>query len=108
MRVQRTALMRLAEQKLPVVGDYYVREIPPSDNVSALLGSARRIGANVPVYSRSDIFANEKRHMRRALVADSEAFLGGEGQRVGVVHKNHRLLLLGYQFLRLRVHFNDQ
>lgn len=79
--------MRLAEQKLPVVGDYFVRDIPPSDNVSALLGSARRIGANGPVYSRSDIFANEKRHMRRALVADSEAFLGGEGQRVGVVHK---------------------
>ena len=32
--------MRLAEQKLPVVGDYFVRDIPPSDNVSALLFSA--------------------------------------------------------------------
>lgn len=44
MRVQRTALMRLAEQKLPVVGDYFVRDIPPSDNVSALLGSAKESG----------------------------------------------------------------
>lgn len=41
----------------------------------------------LPVYSRSDIFANEKRRVRRALVADSEAFLGGGRQRVGVVHK---------------------
>lgn len=39
MRVERTALMRLVEQKLPVVGDYFVRDIPPSDNVSALLGA---------------------------------------------------------------------
>ncbi|KAL8810028.1 MAG: hypothetical protein Q9223_007837 [Gallowayella weberi] len=27
-------------QKLPVVGDYFVREIPPSDNVSILISTS--------------------------------------------------------------------
>lgn len=34
----------VVEQKLPVVGDYFIREIPPSDNVSALLGADREWG----------------------------------------------------------------
>ena len=25
-------------EKIPVVGDYFVREVPPEDNVSALMG----------------------------------------------------------------------
>ena len=26
------------EQKVPIIGDYFVREVPPSDNVSSHLG----------------------------------------------------------------------
>ena len=43
-------------QKFPVVGDYFVREIPPSDNVSAVLRVDWRCGADVRMYSRSEIF----------------------------------------------------
>ena len=38
------ALTGLAEQKFPVIGDYFVREIPPSDNVSPPLGADRKWG----------------------------------------------------------------
>lgn len=43
MRVDNSADL-IAEQKMPIIGDYFVREIPPSDNVSALLGADRSWG----------------------------------------------------------------
>ena len=54
-----------AEQKLPIVGDYYVRDIPPSDNVSTLPGVDRK-NRGLMYLSTAVLmdFSDGKRHTR--------------------------------------------
>lgn len=68
----------MAEQKVPGIGDYFVREVPPSDNVSALLCAEGNMGADFHMRSLSERvrLGRKVTLVMRSLEAQCEGFLG--------------------------------